>query len=246
MEKYYKSELWKMNKKDLIKCSINEIPLTRRDFVSGPAYDYYIKFLKNFSGLGKNKKWSKSDLENILLGKEEQLKCDLLFNTKFPVNLLPSVKLNKTFLHKLKDLRFDNLDNNTILTLFRDGRVFSHFAEPWISDNYPLVWVKGCKNWDFYDEKYSPGLVSTEEVIAYDQKTFTLGGCGYRPSNQKGVGRVKNEEEFIKRSKRLIFCITSNIHLPLVYVRFVKGIDLLRDYPSGEIPFAQHDKFFEL
>ena len=150
---------------------------------------------------------------------------------------LPSVELNKTFNHTISDFKFDNLPIEICREIFKDGRPFSHFIEAWISQNYPLTHVKGCKKYDFTDRN--------NPEILYDEKTFTSGGCRFCPSNMIGQGRKFSKDLFIEKSKKLIFCIVSNIDFPNIKVRFVRGEDLIKDYSTGVIPVKDFVKFFD-
>jgi len=64
------------------------------------------------------------------------------------------------------------------------------------------------------------------------------------PSSMIGTGRTFNKEEFEEKSKKLIFCIVSNINFPEIKIKFVKGSNLLEIYPKGIIPLNDHVKFF--
>ena len=147
-----------------------------------------------------------------------------------------SVELDKTFEHKIENVAFGELSPETVNDIFKDGRAFSHFIEKWLEQKYPLKHIPGCKNYDFVD-------INNEE-IKYDEKTFTSRGCKYCPSSMIGTGRKFNKEEFEEKTKRLIFCIVSNIHFPRIRVKFVRGISLLAKYPNGSIPSKDADKFF--
>jgi hypothetical protein len=148
----------------------------------------------------------------------------------------PSVELNKTFNHTISNYTFDNLPDEICREIFKDGRPFSHFIEAWIANNYPLIHVKGCKKYDFTDKIHPE--------ILYDEKTFTKRGCAFCPSNMLGQGRTFDKEVFEEKTKKLIFCIVSNINFPNIRIRFVKGEELLSKYPNGKIPSADFIKFF--
>lgn len=150
---------------------------------------------------------------------------------------MTSVLLNKTFTHQITNIGFGNLSIDSIKTIFKDGRPFSHFIEKWIENNYPLKHISGCKQYDFIDNNNSE--------IKYDEKTFTCRGCDFRPSNMKGQGREFNKEVFIEKTNKLIFCIVSNVNFPEIKIKFVKGEDLLNLYPKGVIPLNDHVKFFD-
>lgn len=147
-----------------------------------------------------------------------------------------SIELNKTFIHVIEEYGFGNLPEQAIIDILKDGRVFSHFIEKWLAENYTLNHVKGCKPYDHTD--------SNDENIKYDQKTFTAGGCKFMPSNMIGTGRAFNKEEFEKKAKELIYIIVSNVSFPEIKIKFVKGVDLIVTYPKGSIPSKDFVKFF--
>lgn len=152
-------------------------------------------------------------------------------------NIATSVELNKTFKHTISNYGFDNLTNEDIKEIFKDGRPFSHLIEPWIAQNYPLIHVKGCKKYDFTDKKYPETL--------YDEKTFTKRGCKFCPSNMIGQGRIFDKEIFEEKSRKLIFAVVSNVDFPNIKIRFVRGIELIAKYPNGQIPFKHRNDFFK-
>lgn len=148
----------------------------------------------------------------------------------------PSVELNTTFNHTIEKYSFGNLSDETCIEILKDGRPFSHFIEAWISENYPLTHIKGCKKYDFTDKIHPE--------ILYDEKTFTKKGCDFRPSDMKGAKREHNQEIFEEKTKNLIICIVSNIDFPNIKIRFVKGSELLVKYPNGKIPLKKFVEFF--
>jgi len=147
-----------------------------------------------------------------------------------------SVPLNKTITHTIGNYTFGNLSNEACIEVLKDGRPFSAFIEKWLEKNYPLIHVPGCKSYDFTDRRYPN--------TKYDEKTFTKHGCRFCPSNMIGQGRKFDPEIFKEKSKKLIFCIVSNINFPEIKIKFVKGTDLLPTYPKGFIPLKDHVKFF--
>ena len=149
---------------------------------------------------------------------------------------VPSVELNKTFDHQIQMVSFDNLPEEDVNDIFKDGRAFAHFIEKWLAANYPLTHVEGCKSYDFTD--------AVNPNILYDEKTFTKRGCNFRPSNMIGQGRIFDKILFEEKSKRLIFCIVSNIDFPNIKIRFVRGDELIVKYPKGKIPLKDFIKFF--
>jgi len=152
------------------------------------------------------------------------------------MTIAPSVTLNRTFYHTIDKYGFGNLSLEICKEIMKDGRPFSHFIEHWMSENYDLVHVKGCKSYDFRDKVH--------EEILYDEKTFTNRGCNYCPSNMLGQWRSFNKEVFENKTKSLIFAIVSNVDFPNIKIRFIKGETILRKYPTGKIPNKDHDNFF--
>jgi hypothetical protein len=150
--------------------------------------------------------------------------------------LIPCVELNKTFHHTITNYGFDNLSIALVNEIYRDGRVFSHFIEHWLTTTYPLVHISGCKDHDFIDPNNS-------EII-FDEKTFTKGGCKFMPSNMIGTGRTFNQSDFEEKANKLIYCIVSNIHFPEIKIRFIRGYILMKKYPKGIIHLKDHDELF--
>ena len=166
---------------------------------------------------------------NVVSSCQSDSNCENDFNC-------PSIELNKTFIHTITNFRFDNIPENIIIEIFKDGRAFSHFIEPWLSQHYPLTHIKGCKKHDFEDLNFAE--------ILYDEKTFTNGGCRFYPSNMFGEGRKFDKNIFEEKAKKLIYIIVSNINFPEIKIKFVRGIDLIKIYPKGEIKLKDFDKFF--
>lgn len=142
--------------------------------------------------------------------------------------------LNHTYEIVIENFGFGNLSSEECKEIFKDGRVFSHFIELWICKYFLLTHVKGCKDHDFIDKNN----------VKYDEKTFTQRGCNFCPSNMLGQGRTFDRDVFIEKSKRLIFCIVSNVDFPNIKIKFVKGEDLVEKYPTGKISFNDIIKFF--
>lgn len=145
-----------------------------------------------------------------------------------------AITLNKAYAFTIESFSFGNLSREEMKVILKDGRVFSHFIEKWISKTFPLTHVTGCKKYDFID---SNGM-------QYDEKTFTKGGCYFRPSNMIGQGRVFEKDVFIAKTTNLTFCIVSNVDFPNIKLKFVTGEELLKKYPNGKISIKEHDKFF--
>jgi len=128
------------------------------------------------------------------------------------------------------------LPSQMIIEIFKDGRPFSHFIEKWLSLNFDLIHIGGCKAYDFVHEN--------DENIKYDQKTFTVRGCKFMPSNMIGEGRKFDKEIFETKAQNLNYIIVSNVNFPEIKIKFVKGTDLINTYPNGVIPSKDFIKFF--
>jgi hypothetical protein len=152
------------------------------------------------------------------------------------LEIIENIKYNTTFIHKIENFSFGNIEQSAIINVYKDGRAFSHFIEPWLAINYPLIHITGCKKYDHID--------INDENIKYDQKTFTKRGCNFRPSNMIGEGRKFDKKIFEEKAKKLIYIIVSNLEFPEIKIKFVKGIDLMVDYPNGKIPLNDFIKFF--
>ena len=146
------------------------------------------------------------------------------------------ISLNITYTHTIEEFKFGNVPHSIMTEILKDGRAFSHFIELWLSINYKLIHIKGCKDHDFIDYN--------DKNIKYDQKTFTKLGCKFMPSNMIGEGRKFNKEIFEEKAKKLIYIIVSNINFPEIKIKFVRGDNLIIDYPDGKIPLKDFDKFF--
>lgn len=147
-----------------------------------------------------------------------------------------NIEFNMTFTHTIENVAFGTLPPAILSQIFRDGRIFSHFMEHTLAQDYKLTHVPGCKGYDLVNP--------SDPTIKYDQKTFTKGGCTFAPSYMKGVGRTFNKEEFNKKVKDMIYVIVSNVNFPEIKIRFVKGSELAAKYPRGEIPFSHYESFF--
>lgn len=148
----------------------------------------------------------------------------------------PSVVLNRTFYHTIENYGFGNLPLEKCKEIMKDGRPFSHFIEHWMSQNYDINHVEGCKSYDFCDKVH--------KEILYDEKTFTKRGCNFCPSNMLGQGRSFDKQQFETKTNSLLFAIVSNIDFPNIRIRFIRGENLLEKYPTGKIPFIDHDNIF--
>ena len=148
----------------------------------------------------------------------------------------------------LTNVGFDFLSEGAVRAIFKDGRAFSHFIEPWLAGrtwtdqetgtDFQLEHVTGCKKHDF---------VVKDELMTlyYDEKTFTAGGCKFMPSGMIGKGRKFDAVEFQEKVKTMNYVIVDNTEFPKITVKFASGEELAKQYPNGSIPFKDRHKFFD-
>lgn len=157
------------------------------------------------------------------------------------------IEYGKTHTHLIKNINgFGNLPETTVANIYKDGRPFAHFIEPWLASNYPLLHVKGCKSYDHINAIDSINTNTNKNTNAkkYEQKTFTQHGCNFAPSYMVGKSRTFNKKICEEKANELIFIIVSNIYFPEIKVKFVKGSDLIEEYPKAFIPRRDYDRFF--
>ena len=142
--------------------------------------------------------------------------------------------LNKTYTHIIEKFSFGNLSKPVLIKFYKDGRHFAPVIELYLQEMFPLIHVSGCKIYDFTDDSNNK----------YDEKTFTKGGCKFMPSSMIGTGRKFDKVKFDEKATKLIYIIVSNINFPEIKIKFVRGKDLIIDYPNGKIPAGNFYDFF--
>ena len=153
---------------------------------------------------------------------------------------MDNIQLNKTFTFNIKDISFGDLSTEVLNEILTDGRLVSHFLERQLEIWFPeLTFVDG-KGHDHID---------TDGKL-YDQKCFTHGGLAFAPSNMIGKGRHIVEDVATEHCKKIIYICCDVIDFPTVNVRFVKGTDLLKEFPAFKIKnrktIPDRENFFEL
>ena len=154
------------------------------------------------------------------------------------ISIVPNAKddiiLNKTYTHIIENFSFGNLSQQVLIKFYKDGRHFAPVIELYLQEMFPLIHKEGCASYDFTDDSNNK----------YDEKTFTKGGCNFMPSSMIGTGRKFDKVKFNEKANKLIYIIVSNINFPEIKIRFVRGIDLIIDYPNGKIPLVNFYDFF--
>ena len=147
-----------------------------------------------------------------------------------------NIKNNKVYDFNLGNLSFGELSSKVITEVMSDGRVSSHFLERHLPIWFPeLEFVSGCRDHDH---------VNVKSGLKYDQKSFTKNGCRFMPSSMIGAGRKFNKDKFLEKADSLTYIICDVTSLPKVRVIFKEGNQLANQYPKGEIPFREKERFF--
>ena len=162
----------------------------------------------------------------------------LSLDTIEEISMVPNSKddiiLNKTYTHIIENFSFGNLSKQVLIKFYKDGRHFAPVIELYLQEMFPIIHKEGCASYDFTDDSNNK----------YDEKTFTKGGCKFMPSSMIGTGRKFDKVKFDKSANKLIYIIVSNINFPEIKIKFVRGKDLIIDYPNGKIPLGKFYEFF--
>jgi len=145
------------------------------------------------------------------------------------------VILDHTYCFNIDNVSFGNLPKETVIDLFRDGRISSAFLEEHIPLWYPkLKRVIGNKDHDHIgkDGRY------------YDAKNFTKNGLKFCPSSQIGAGRKINKEKAAESANKLIYILCDIVEFPSIRIVFKNGVLLMKHYPSFTIPYKDRSNIF--
>ena len=148
---------------------------------------------------------------------------------------MSKIELNKTYNFEIKNYSFGDLSTTAMNQIYQDGRVASHLLEPQLVHWFPeLTHIKGCKDHDHTDHSGQK----------YDAKNFTKGGLRFKPSNMIGTGRTFNYQGMVDKAQDMIYIACDIIDFPQIKVIFKEGMDLVREYPNGEIKKSQREVLF--
>jgi hypothetical protein len=148
---------------------------------------------------------------------------------------MTQIELNKTYHFTIKNYSFGDLSTEAMNEICQDGRVASHLLEPQLVHWFPeLIHIKGCKDHDHTDHSGQK----------YDAKNFTKGGLRFKPSNMIGTGRTFNYQGMVDKAQDMIYIACDIIDFPQIKVIFKEGMDLVREYPNGEIKKSQREVLF--
>ena len=146
------------------------------------------------------------------------------------------VVYDKTFKFEV-EASFGNLPKELINDMFKDGRVASKFLE-----NHLPIWFPDL---DFVDA-HGYDHVRKSNGRKLDAKCFTKGGLTYAPSNMLGGGRKIVNEVAHEHANEIDYIACDIVNFPEVLVRFVKGTDLVEQFPNCKIPKSKREEFFQL
>lgn len=130
---------------------------------------------------------------------------------------------------------FGDLPTSVLEEILKDGRLASHFLERQLEVWFPELTFVNAKGYDH---------VRKGSDILYDQKCFTKGGLTFAPSKMLGAGRKIVFEEAHAHANTIDYIACDIIDFPKVRVRFCKGSDLVKKYPSCKVKHTQRDEFF--
>ena len=145
------------------------------------------------------------------------------------------IELNKTYNFNIDSVSFGSIPKVRIHEFFKDGRVASFFLEEQLPHWFPeLTRIEGNKDHDHVDTLGRK----------YDAKNFTKGGLRFMPSNQMGAGRKFNALVAHDKANKLIYICCDIVEFPKVRVKFVKGSELIKEYPKCSVPKTKREVLF--
>ena len=145
-------------------------------------------------------------------------------------------EMNKTYSYKFEDVKFDNLDEVSLLKAFMHGSTISRFIELWLAQNYDKLMDSDTPEYDLWD---------FEKKRKVEVKSFTKSGCRFMPSYMIGAGRKLDEEKAYEYVDGKIFCIVNIKDYPNIWYKFVEGDKLNWYYPKYVIPAKDEKEFFQ-
>lgn len=145
------------------------------------------------------------------------------------------IEIGKTYKFNVERIEFGDIPKKRLHEFFKDGRNASFVLEEQLTHWFDeLTRVEGNKDHDHVDN----------EGRKYDAKNFTKHGLKFMPSNQLGAGRKFNESIAHSKAKELIYICCDIVNFPTVRVKFIKGEDLIKQFPKCSIPNSKRDVFY--
>ena len=144
------------------------------------------------------------------------------------------IKFDHPYKFSISEFKFGDLERQTLIDLFSDGRVASKFLERhipiWFSE---LTFVDGVG----YDFVHNDGS-------RYEAKCFTKSGLNYSASRYQGVGRTLNLEEHTTHASNTNYILCDVVSFPNLRIVFFEGKTLIGRYPKGLIAFPERHNLF--
>mgnify|MGYP001229886575 CR=1 FL=1 len=145
------------------------------------------------------------------------------------------IKYDKNYNFEI-DTKFGSLSPERVNKKFQDGRVASHFLELQLEEWFPELTFVNARGYDH---------IRKGSDILYDQKCFTTtSGLKFAPSKMLGGGRKIDLKEAHAHANTIDYIACDIVDFPKVTVRFVKGSDLVKRYPSCLVKVKQRAEFF--
>jgi hypothetical protein len=146
-----------------------------------------------------------------------------------------TINYDKTYTFDLTGkVSFGDLPTSLVNDMFKDGRVASKFLE-----NHLPVWFPEL---EFVDQDGYDHISKTGQK--YDLKGFTKGGASYAPSAMIGAGRKIDVTEMHAHANTIDYVFSDITEFPQVRIKFMRGTDMVQQYPSGKIAYKQRLALF--
>ena len=147
---------------------------------------------------------------------------------------MSKIKLNETYEFKVRHYAFGDLKKSEVAELLQDGRFMAPLMERQLTKWFPkLKHVLGDKDHDH--------IVGTQK---YDAKNFTRNGLKFMPSAMIGAGRKVDPIKLKEKCAELIYICCDIVEFPNIRVKFIKGDDLLNEYPKGTVSKGRREVLF--
>ena len=160
---------------------------------------------------------------------------DFIKNIFFP-ETETVIQVGRVYNFEVSDLAFGPLEEDTLRTIFRDGRASSKLIENCLTHWFPELKMapSNTRGFDHY--------WGTRKV---EVKGFTKSGCNFLPSHMIGKGRIADPEKAFEELTADTLCMVDITDFPKVSVRFVDHFWAYNRYPKGRIKASDRDYFFK-
>ena len=146
------------------------------------------------------------------------------------------ILVGKVYNFEVGDLSFGPLDQETLHTIFKDGRASSKLIENCLVSWFPELKLATTNNRGF-DHYWGTRKVEV--------KGFTKSGCTFLPSHMIGKGRIADPQKAFDELTADTLCMVDITDFPKVSVRFVDHFWAYNKFPKGRISPRERDYFFK-